>query len=408
MKSGKGLGGTFWIFSGMLVAGLGQYFFNRIASDGLSESDLSRVLTWNSASFAFGLVIGSPTVTLLIINRGSEDSVARSRQISRASFWIAGICGPIASVVWLLSDGLFRQSALNIHALLLLVMGSQFQSFAAIQRGSYSAEGKWHLVAIQLMVDGVIRSSVWMPMLSLESSPVTYLYSSGLAPLISIGVCRAFSAGTIPRFRIRESRRTDFRGFPPLWCSGFAQHLILTLSPNIVAFSGAPDSTVSRFALLAFVIRVPITLSSTFMTPILARTIDARASSKAVAGIALRTVRITAILGLGVCILTPLIGAPVLDFVFPGHGFQVDEVFMTVVVGLAALIAVELHYFSWSKERFWTVAFAWLIAALIMCLGAVTIVLSVEVALVLELFGLLGTLYVIASSLRERTLVISG
>ena len=360
---------SLWISFGMVGSGAGQFALVWATNHFLRSGASSSVLLWNSASTAIGLFIASPTVALMIIRHGARTDAALAAEgdVQRASMVAALVVGAVLPIVWL-AGGASAGSWLETASGCLLLASSPFvQVLAATQRGMSAASGRWSLVALQLVADGVLRAGLGVVGAATIGSVMALLLASWLPTVASVAIVRRVSQTPVLLYRNAAGGLREFKTLVPLWATGLAEHAVLTLSPNIVSLFSRQAGLVEAFSLLMFCVRIPITLATVVLTPLLVKLSSQRAAQSAPSSTSwLRRVEVVFVLaGLPVTMVGTIVGPRLLPFVFSNDLLRNSSasMFATTAILLLLLADQRLNSF-WSESRFAAVASAWAVAVL--------------------------------------------
>lgn len=364
------VGAPVWITIGIIGAGVGQFALVWASNRYLNSADSSSVLLWNSASLAVGLFIASPTVALMIVRQGGDSGsdLRAPAEVQRASLAAAIVAGAVLPVVWLSGGASTGSPTGDVIGCLLLATSPAMQVLAATQRGLSAASSNWWLVALQLAADGVFRAVLGIACASIFQSVLPMLFASWLPLTFAVLVVRRVSGA--PLFLCRRSlgRLTEFGNLVPLWATGLAEHAVLTLSPNVLAVFSSDAELVEAFSLIMFCIRVPISLATVVLTPLLVRLSsehhnDPTTSRRGWVGrLELRFL----IAAVPLTLLGMAVGPRVLELLFNNELLSSRSVsaFATVTI-LALLLATTLQQYLWSRSRFSVVAWSWVVASVV-------------------------------------------
>ena len=361
---------SLWISFGMVGSGAGQ-FAARVGDKSLpTVGSVVFGAVVNSASTAIGLFIASPTVALMIIRHGARTDAAlaaegdmRATSVHGGSTRCRG--GPSYRLArWGASAGSWLETA---SGCLLLASSPFVEVLAATQRGMSAASGRWSLVALQLVADGVLRAGLGVVGAATIGSVMALLLASWLPTVASVAIVRRVSQTPVLLYRNAAGGLREFKTLVPLWATGLAEHAVLTLSPNIVSLFSRQAGLVEAFSLLMFCVRIPITLATVVLTPLLVKLSSQRAAQSAPSSTSwLRRVEVVFVLaGLPVTMVGTIVGPRLLPFVFSNDLLRNSSasMFATTAI-LLLLLATTTQQLLWSESRFAAVASAWAVAVL--------------------------------------------
>jgi O-antigen/teichoic acid export membrane protein len=255
------------IFLGMFVGGLGQLVMASGADHFLSDREFVSLITWNSFFGIVSLLIGSPLVGLIIVHASKPDHDLDVQKMQSSAISIGLIVSLLASAGWIIGGGTFADENRTLPILLLLVCPI-YQVHSASQRGLLASEGKWGGVGFQLGLEGLLRGGlvIFLGLVGVKSSNLMIL-SSWVSCAISVELTYRFFPTKRAHSFPSKIRKEILRLFIPLWISSAAMHLVLTLTPNIMSLRTTDAISVGAISIGLFILRIPLTLSSTVFTP---------------------------------------------------------------------------------------------------------------------------------------------
>lgn len=355
-----------WTTIGMIGSGAGYFVLISSTSYFLIPADSSSVLLWNSASMAVGLFIASPTVALMIIRQGRdprETSTVRAN-VQRASTATAVIAGLVLPFVWLSSGSSTGSLAGNVLGCLLLASSPVIQVLGATQRGILAASNRWHLVAAQLVLDGAVRAILALTCGALSGTVMTMLIASWLPLPLAIAIVRQVSKVSVLLIQHANSTLTEFRTLIPLWVTGFAEHSVLTLSPNYVALFSNNLDLIVAFSLLMYCVRIPITLSNVVLTPFLVKLSTHERTEYGDSRLSLVRIEVIFLVAaVPLIILGSIVGPILMGFLF-NNSLLSDSTAsaLATITMILFLLALTVQQILWSRSRFPAVAGSWILA----------------------------------------------
>ena len=95
------------------------------------------------------------------------------------------------------------------------------------------------------------------------------IFLSWISPILAVEITFRFFRLRRPTFKPMAIEKSIFKLFIPLWISSAAMHLILTLTPNLMSLRTQNVLAIGAISLGLFILRIPLTLSSTVFTPLI-------------------------------------------------------------------------------------------------------------------------------------------
>lgn len=215
-------------------------------------------------------MVSSPLHFLILIDDSSISSGLKKQKIGEigASISLTAIYF-VAASVFILVDQIFYSYELKISAVLFIGVSGYVQIHSGIQRGVLAAQQKWGLIGAQLGIEGIIRivfSIFILCGIASNSRTIQAMYSLPVIFVVWL-VSRFVSGAEI--YKLLQIRPTlKFEKFVPFWLSSIGLHVMVTMAPLIMNLKGESVSEIAVVGLALFVIRVPITLAGSFLTPI--------------------------------------------------------------------------------------------------------------------------------------------
>jgi O-antigen/teichoic acid export membrane protein len=255
------------IFLGMFVGGVGQIVMASSGDRFLNDQDFVSLITWNSFFGIVSLLVGSPLVALVIVHSSDNNSKLDIQEMQSTAISIGLVIAVIASYMWFIGGGKFGHENL-IFPIVLLIISPIYQVHAASQRGQLASNAEWLGIAVQLGSEGLFRGGLVLGLGLLGiKSPTLMIFSSWLSTVLSVEITYKFFPIVRSRSIPGGLRKSVFQLFIPLWISSAAIHLILTLTPNLMALKTSDAMAIGAISIGLFVLRIPLTLSSTIFTP---------------------------------------------------------------------------------------------------------------------------------------------
>lgn len=260
----------FTLFLGLISAGFGQFIFMWSSKGALSGRDFSALVVLAALIGIPIFMVSSPLHFLILIDDSSISSGLKKQKIGEigASISLTAIYF-VAASVFILVDQIFYSYELKISAVLFIGVSGYVQIHSGIQRGVLAAQQKWGLIGAQLGIEGIIRivfSIFILCGIASNSRTIQAMYSLPVIFVVWL-VSRFVSGAEI--YKLLQIRPTlKFEKFVPFWLSSIGLHVMVTMAPLIMNLKGESVSEIAVVGLALFVIRVPITLAGSFLTPI--------------------------------------------------------------------------------------------------------------------------------------------
>ena len=263
----KFLGPSTAIFLGMFIGGLGQVVMASGADHFLSDRAFVALITWNSFFGIISLLIGSPLVGLIIVHASKPVHSLDIQRMQSSAITIGLVVSLLASAGWIIGGGTFADENRTLPILLLLVCPI-YQVHSASQRGLLASEGKWGGVGFQLGLEGLLRGGlvIFLGLVGVKNSNLMIL-SSWVSTALSVELTYRFFPSKRANSFPSKIGKEILRLFIPLWISSAAMHLVLTLTPNIMSLRTKDAVSIGAISIGLFILRIPLTLSSTVFTP---------------------------------------------------------------------------------------------------------------------------------------------
>jgi O-antigen/teichoic acid export membrane protein len=353
------------IFLGMFIGGLGQLVMASCADHFLSDRAFVSLITWNSFFGIISLLIGSPLVGLMIVHASKPGHSLDIQKMQSSAITIGLLVSLLASATWIIGGGSFADENRTLPILLLLVCPI-YQVHSASQRGLLASEGKWGGVGFQLGLEGLLRGGlvIFLGLVGVKSSNIMIL-SSWASTALSVELTYRF---------FPSKRAISFPGkvgkeilqlFVPLWISSAAMHLVLSLTPNIMSLRTKDAVSIGAISIGLFILRIPLTLSSTVFTPQIGPMAQS-VNNKSAYLLFRNTLIFTAAFSLLTGLLSFIIGPSVIHVISDNKMLASST--LIGMLGLSSgffLLAAAIHTFLLARNLMSHISIGWGITAII-------------------------------------------
>ena len=362
---------SFSIFIGMFAAGLGQVVMASGADRFLNDRDFVALITWNSFFGIISLLIGSPLVALVIVHTSKENEKFDIRNMQSSAITIGLLVSIFASVAWILGGAKFGHGN-QLLPVILLLLSPVYQVHAANQRGLLASSSQWFGVAVQLGSEGLLRGGLVLGfgLVGLRSATLL-IFSSWISTVLSVELTYKFFTVDRARSLPGPLSRSVLRLFIPLWISSAAMHLILTLTPNLMALRTNDAVAIGAISIGLFILRIPLTLSSTVFTPIIGPISKAESSAIALS-IFRKTLLLTSVFSVTLGTFSFILGPLVMKIV--SSNVLLAQSSIVGMLGLASglfLLAAALHTYLLSRKLMKQISVGWAVTSIVFLLAMV-------------------------------------
>lgn len=353
------------IFLGMFIGGLGQVVMASGADHFLSDQAFVSLITWNSFFGIVSLLIGSPLVGLIIVHASKPGHSLDIQRMQSSAITIGLVVSLLASAGWIIGGGTFADENRTLPILLLLVCPI-YQVHSASQRGLLASEGKWGGVGFQLGLEGLLRGGlvILLGLVGIKSSNLMIL-SSWVSTALSVELTYRFFPSKRANSFPSKIGKEILRLFIPLWISSTAMHLVLTLTPNIMSLRTKDAVSIGAISIGLFILRIPLTLSSTVFTPQIgpmAQSVDNESAYL----LFRKTLIFTAVFSLLTGLLSFVIGPSVMRVI--SDNSLLSNSTLIGMLGLSSgffLLAAALHTYLLARNLMRPITIGWAITAVI-------------------------------------------
>ena len=353
------------IFLGMFVGGLGQLVMASGADHFLSDRAFVSLITWNSFFGIISLLIGSPLVALIIVHASNPGRDLDIQKMQSSAVTIGLVVSLLASVAWIIGGGTFADEN-HILPILLLLVCPIYQVHSASQRGLLASQGKWGGVGFQLGLEGLLRGGlvIFLGLAGVKSSNLMIL-SSWVSTALSVEMTYRFFPTKRAHSFPSKIGKEILRLFIPLWISSAAMHLVLTLTPNIMSLRSEDAVSIGAISIGLFILRIPLTLSSTVFTPQIgpmAQSVDNESAYL----LFRKTLFFTAVFSLLTGLLSFIIGPSVMHVISDNKLLSSST--LIGMLGLSSgffLVAAALHTYLLARNLMRPISIGWAITAVI-------------------------------------------
>ena len=353
------------IFVGMFVAGFGQVVMASGADHFLSDRQFVALITWNSFFGIISLLIGSPLVALLIVHNSGNGKDLDIERMQSSAITIGLLVSALTSAGWIWGGGKFADES-QLLPVMLLILCPIYQVHSATQRGLLASEGKWKGVALQFALEGVLRGGLILVLglLGIRNVNIMIL-ASWVSMILGVEVTHKFFPTTRSRSLPGFIPRKILRLFIPLWISSAAMHLVLSLTPNIMSLRTDDALSIGAISLGLFILRIPLTLSSTVFTPLIGPMAQSKDELTAYS-LFRKTLYVTAIFALITGLFSFLIGPYVMKIVSDNELLSNSS--LVGILGLSSglfLLATAIHTFLLARKLMRPISIGWAITAIV-------------------------------------------
>jgi O-antigen/teichoic acid export membrane protein len=345
--------GAAWLSIGTVASGVLAYAFNALAARGLGPEQYGPVAVLWAAVFLVSVVLFRPveqTLSRTISDRlaRDEDAVPVVRSGLRLAAILWGVTLVASLVLWTpITDGLFNGATSLTAAFIAGVLG---YALSYLARGCMGGLRWFSGYGALLLVDGVVRFGLALPLVIVASTPLAGLavagaaFAGALAPL-ALGGRRRASALRRPTpgaaFRVRDAGTFA----APLLLLAAADQVLVSGGPLLVVLEGGPDAHTAAGTVFAatMLVRAPVFLFQGFSAALLPSltTFQAVGDGQGFRRAVARTTAVLVGFGAALTIGALALGPPAMRLLY-GAGFSAGRLDLALLgVGVSCYLATS-------------------------------------------------------------------